>query len=152
MLTEGVCTPVIHIPGVSLGILLSSQRVNQMFIQRFCHSNTMLPQQFGVSRWSFQRPWSSAHFNHAHHTYPSVHYSTQKAPAQLFILSRLAFGRLPVLKECSGLLVYWKLVSVVPLNTWSGLSCSLDQSTCSQKIFLISAKLYSMNSDHLLRL
>ncbi len=78
--------------------------------------NTLLPQQFGVSRWSFQRQWSLTHSNHAHHTYPSFHYSTQKAPAQLFILSRLAFGRLPALKECRGLLVYWMLVSVVPLH------------------------------------
>lgn len=92
------------------------------FVQRFCHSNTLLPQQFGVSRWS--RVWFTPSM-YTTHTHSAFHYCTQKAPAPLFNLSRLAFGRLPALKECRGLLLYWMLVSVVPLHTLSFLSYNL---------------------------
>lgn len=39
---------------------------------------TLLPQQFGVSRWSFQQLWSLTHANPTHYTCLSFHHSTRK--------------------------------------------------------------------------
>ncbi len=79
-----------------------SQHVNQMFCSAApCFHSSLLSAggDFNDSGVKFTPAMNTTHTL-------SFHHSTQKTPAQLFILSRLAFGRLPVLKECSRLLVY----------------------------------------------
>lgn len=45
---------------------------------------TLLPQQFGVSRWSFQQLWSLTHANPTHYTGLSFHHITRKHQHRCF--------------------------------------------------------------------
>lgn len=84
------------------------------FIQQFCHTSTVLPQQFGVSKWSCTDLLILG--MHAARTHLSIGAARMCQPS---CLSRLVFGRLPVLKECR---VCWFIechVSAVSLHTFS---------------------------------